>query len=168
RTHAGRIYYLSAGRNMLNLAKRLSLMISTVERVAVQPYEFPNSLGITHSIWLVNQTPNTVALLDEQPKLSLPVDRTDQVFPRHDYKLAAEIVDKLLRKDFGALRELIDACLKGRRVNPEDQSLVTNDPNTLREYARILKAKASESPPGQKILTRILEDIQIFQNRVAT
>jgi len=165
RAHAGRIYYLSPGKNMLSMARQLVRMISTVERVAVQSYEFPNSLGITHSIWLVNQTPNTAALLNETPKLSLPVDQTDPVFPKHDYELAAEVVDKLLSKDFGALRELIDACLKGRRVRSQDQSLVTSDPTTLREYARILKLKVNESPAGARILRRILEDIQIFEKR---
>jgi hypothetical protein len=100
-------------------------------------------------------------VLTAKPKTLTKTDYRQHAVPN----LRSEILDDLQRKDFGELRGLIDACLKGRRVSREDQRLLTMEPGTLREYARILESKMSGSPLSQKIVKRIFEDIEIHEKK---
>ncbi|MBA2526131.1 MAG: translation initiation factor IF-2 N-terminal domain-containing protein [Pyrinomonadaceae bacterium] len=90
---------------------------------------------------------------------------------RSTTKLKLELFEKLIKKEFGELREIIDDCLNGRAVGRGNQSLVSDDPAVLFEYARILESKVGGSPPDsfrRRIVRRIFEDIAIYQQRGTT
>lgn len=83
-------------------------------------------------------------------------------------KLRLELFEKLLKKEFGELRKLIDDCLNGRAVGSGNALLVSEDPAVLFEYARILESKVDGSSPDsfrRRIVRRIFEDIAIYRER---
>ena len=164
REHAGKIYHLVAGSDSVNLTKSLSRVMRHIERVSPQHYDFQNSLGLTHAIWIANAgtTAEPVANVNSVKAIEGTVQAA---VATSSFTLTPAVIEVLLRKDFGDLRQLIDDCLKGRRLRADDQSLFTTDPETLRQYARILKSKLSASSSARRIVTRILEDIAIYEKR---
>jgi len=139
RAHAGKIYHLAAGSNSLDLARRLAKRIRQIEIVLPLYYYFRNSIGLTHSIWIAKHKSTNHAAANLAPKADHALGPASQDKPNlvGEFTLKPHLLEILRRKDFGELRQLIDDCLKGRRLRTEDESLFTSDPQTLRQYARI-------------------------------
>ena len=82
--------------------------------------------------------------------------------------LKSEIFEKLVKKEFGELRELIDDCLKGRQVRAGYEWLISNDSTVLLEYARILESKVRGASPDsfkRRIVKRIFDDLAVYRER---
>lgn len=85
-------------------------------------------------------------------------------------KLSPDVLKAIEDKNFRELREIIDSCLRGGSVSTDDEFLVTNNRQKLRLYARMLELKAYDKKNAniafrKRVITRIIEDIEVFETR---
>jgi hypothetical protein len=192
--HGGRIYYFLSGRNSLDAARRLSEIVSEIQVLVPQFYDFSSSLGITHSMWLTS-SPSHFLTASAKP-LAAPKGSTSchicglvchrkelnnhllnnhreeayrkAVRKLHLQRVTLECYCEIQRKPFAEIGFLIRACLRGWQdtLNKEDQRLSTTDPETLREYARIMESKTSGRSKRAKVVAEVLQQIKTYEGRI--
>ncbi len=85
-------------------------------------------------------------------------------------RLGSDVFVKIQRKRFRELRELIDACLRGKTTSKEDEELATNEQQKLLLYVRMLELKVNDKRDAnvefrKKVVRRIAEDIEALETR---